>query len=139
MARPRSLAVAIGATLLILAGCAGDTQTAASSPVDRGRSIYEESCVSCHGDPVTGRGAFPGVPVHGPNGHTWHHADGQLTQVILGRIDYPGRTMPTFEGKLTEADVDDVLSYIKTGWEAEQRAFQAEISESWEILSGGGP
>jgi len=53
-------------------------------------------------------------------------------EIVLGRLSYSGRTMPSFEGKLTEEQVLAVLAYFKTTWEADQLAFQAEVSRNWE-------
>ena len=72
--------------------------------------------------------ALPGTPVHGPEGHTWHHPDGQLTAIINGTANFPGRTMPSFGDKLTDAEIVSVLEYIKSGWTPEQKKSQSDIS-----------
>ena len=77
---------------------------------------------------------MPDTPVHGPEGHTWHHADGQLTEIILGTLNIPGSTMPSFEGILTEAEVMGILDYLKTGWYQDQVEGQREVSANWEEL-----
>ena len=124
----------VTALFVTLAACAG----ASGRPnAERGASIYAENCQSCHGDAATGRQAIPGTPTHGPEGHTWHHADGQLVQIVLGKLRIPGRAMPAFEGILSEQDIQDVLAYLKSSWSAEQREFQAEVSENWLILQNG--
>lgn len=120
-----------------LAGVIGVTACATgagSGPghVEHGQHLYAQQCASCHGDAATGRGAVPPAPNHGPEGHTWHHADGDLAGIILGRLDYPSRSMPSFAGKLTEADVAAVLAHIKAGWTEAQRTQQAELSRRWE-------
>lgn len=102
--------------------------------VQRGQSLYAENCQVCHGDAATGEGGIVNAPVHGPDGHTWHHADGQLTDIILGRLNFPGRTMPSFEGTLSEEDVYAILAFFKSNWESDQLAFQAEVSMNWETL-----
>ena len=81
--------------------------------------------------PETGKGAVDNAPVHGPDGHTWHHPDGQLRELILGTLDYPGKTMPSFAEKLTDGEIDAVLEYIKSNWESEQRELQEEVSRNW--------
>lgn len=72
--------------------------------------------------------------MHGPEGHTWHHADGQLVDIILGRLDIPGTTMPSFESLLTEAEAMGILDYMKTGWYQNQLEAQREVSANWEEL-----
>ena len=121
------------AMTLAMASCAGEGKKDLPDPA-HGASIYAEHCLVCHGVAATGDPAIPTAPPHGPEGHTWHHADGQLVQIILGELQFPGRTMPSFKGKLTEAEVLDVLAYLKTGWEPDQLEFQAEVSENWRTL-----
>lgn len=84
---------------------------------------------------MTGEGRDDGfslAPIHGPEGHTWHHADGQLLDLIQGRSTYPDRTMPKFEGVLSDADVNAVVEFLKLGWTEEQLTFQREVSANWE-------
>ena len=50
--------------------------------VARGSEVYATYCHTCHGD-SRGIGARPGVPSHGPDGHTWHHSDRNLRETIL--------------------------------------------------------
>ena len=78
-----------------------------------------------------------GAPIHGPSGHTWHHADSQLVDIVLGRLSYLARTMPSYEATLSEKDVLAILAYLKTNWPPEQRAFQEEASRNWEKLQKG--
>ncbi len=124
------LALGMAFLLFAFAACTG-SQEGGQPDAERGATIYSENCQVCHGDATTGNRAIPNAPTHGPQGHTWHHADGQLVQIIFGQLDFPGKTMPSFEGKLTEGEVRDVLGYIKSGWPAEMRQSQAEASENW--------
>ena len=98
--------------------------------VELGRTIYAEDCQVCHGEARTGRGGLANAPVHGPDGHTWHHPDGQLRELILGALDYPQKTMPSFVGRLTDSEVDAVLEYIKSNWDTTQLEWQAEVSRN---------
>lgn len=127
-------------TLVLAAGCATgsqpDRETAAS--IAQGRHLYGQLCLSCHGDAATGEGAVPAAPWHGPQGHTWHHPDGQLEAIILGQFTYPGRTMPSFDAQLSEEDIAAILDYLKEGWTPEQREVQAEASQNWEEFQNSG-
>jgi mono/diheme cytochrome c family protein len=118
--------------LFLLALSGGCGSSGATRPIenDAGRDIYMQDCVACHGDPVTGENALPGTPIHGPEGHTWHHPDGQLTGIIDGSVNFPGRTMPSFGDKLTQAEIASVLEYIKAGWMPEQLRLQSEVSRN---------
>lgn len=101
----------------------------------RGGEIYAQQCQACHGDAATGDEALPGVPVHSVDGHTWHHADGQLSQIILGELNYPGRTMPSFGEVLTEEDIEAILAFFKSNWRPTQRASQEEASRNWDFIN----
>ena len=132
-ARKTLLLMTAGLLLAAVAAC-GTGEGAPPAGKDRGSAIYAKECQQCHGDAATGEGALPGNPIHGPDGHTWHHADGQLVDIVLGRLHYPGKTMPAFEGVLSKEDVLDVLAYLKTSWDPRQIEAQDQVSENWEQL-----
>lgn len=135
-ARPL-LFICLTVTALILAtvGCSQSTPTDSgqidSAQVDAGRTLYAEECQTCHGEAATGQGVLPNTPVHAPSGHTWHHHDDQLIDLILGRLQYDGRQMPSFQDSLSESDIIGILAYIKTGWQQDQREAQARITRDW--------
>lgn len=133
--------VMTGAWLFALVGCtAPSSRDVVEQQLARGEELYRANCQSCHGDARTGAGALPGVPMHGPEGHTWHHSDRNLKEIIL---DGPGETgemmrrmmgvpestprMPAWRGTLSEEEVDAILAYIKQGWTPQQRDFQQRI------------
>jgi mono/diheme cytochrome c family protein len=109
-------------------------------PMQRGEELYNAYCASCHGGRTGGRMMdFP--PVHNANGHTWHHPDCQLREIIhngggemgdmmrrmMGSSDSP--RMPAFADTLTDEEIDAILGYIKTWWTPQQRAMQATATE----------
>ncbi len=111
----------------------------AADQLTRGEALYRANCQGCHGDARTGEGGLPGVPVHGPEGHTWHHSDRNLTEIILDgsgpmgemmrdMMGIPPETprMPAWRGTLSEEEIAAILAYIKAGWTPEQRRFQQE-------------
>jgi mono/diheme cytochrome c family protein len=119
------------------------TMTAAPAnaiEVAAGQAIYAANCASCHGDKLQGQpnwkerkadGKLP-APPHDATGHTWHHPDQQLFNIIkrgVGAIvpNYP-TDMIGFEGKLSDQDIWNVLAYIKSRWPADIQAKQAEIT-----------
>lgn len=107
-----------------------------------GQQVYAQQCASCHG--ADGEGQFPdapmqpdstgriGAPPHDETGHTWHHADALLYDIVRngGRgtpdMFYP---MPDFGDQLTEAEIAAVIVYIKTMWTDEQRQQQIQLSQ----------
>ncbi len=107
----------------------------------RGQALYYANCASCHGGP-TGGGMMDYPPRHNSNGHTWHHPDCELKQIIreggdemtaMMRDMMASREAPkmlAFKDKLSDADIDAVLAYIKTMWYAGQRELQAEVTQA---------
>ena len=132
--------VAAAAALALAAGACG-TPGGAPTPtpfvitpcaelVAQGRTLYAQSCATCHGN-ERGEGRYAGAPPHTGEGHTWHHADRQLVEWVLDGP--PLRTaMPAFRGQLSEEEVVAVLAYIKTLWTEEQRQRQAEMSRLYD-------
>ena len=107
--------------------------------VARGKVIYDQYCASCHGANLEGQpnwrhrlptGALP-APPHDVTGHTWHHADQDLFEMVKNGVpsilpNYK-TDMPTFKGLLSDADIWAVLSFIESTWPADIRARQQQI------------
>ncbi|MDP6514107.1 MAG: cytochrome c [SAR202 cluster bacterium] len=121
--------------MLILAPALGCGGSDAESQVTIGETLYAEHCQLCHGDAKSGEGALADVPTHGPDGHTWHHADGQLVDIIIGRLSYRGKKMPAFGGTISDEEAMAILEYFKTGWPAEILEAQQEASKNWNALN----
>lgn len=106
-------------------------ETAASPAVlAQGESLYAANCARCHGF-GTGGSITDIPPPHNANGHTWHHPDQQLTDIVLNGLDFAvegQQTMPAFKGQLTPEQVQAILAYIKTWWTGEQRSYQATVT-----------
>ena len=129
---------------VLLSACTDSTSSDDGEPgkaaLESGRVLYTTSCQSCHGD-QQGVGRLELASSHGPEGHTWHHADGQLLQMVLDGTDVLQASvglppsvleMPPFKDKLTQAEVLAILSYLKTWWTEQQRDSQAAISRQWQ-------
>ena len=125
--RPAAVPV-VGAALaaVVFNGCGDD----AEAELARGEQLYEMHCVACHGG-ATGGHIADIPPRHNAEGHTWHHTDCDLVDIVLTGM--PQREgvpeMPAFGDRLTEDDVEAILASIQTWWEPDQRAFQAEVTE----------
>ena len=97
-----------------------------------GSALYAANCQVCHGD-SNGAGGRGGAPIHNDRGHTWHHPDAQLSGWVLnGKLGFGSRGMPALGDKLTEPEVDAILTYIKSWWTNDQRDSQADISERYQ-------
>lgn len=127
----RALAV-VGALAAVTAACGDRGFDPDPDVVARGQELYVASCVQCHGGPTGGQiSDIP--PRHNAQGHTWHHSDCLLRDIVLeGFPPRPGATgdevMPAFGDDLTDADVDAILTYITTWWTDEQRRAKAEVT-----------
>ncbi len=122
--------------ILVFSSCNGASRQPGTTPskglIEKGALLYQANCQSCHGG-ATGGKLRDIPPPHNANGHTWHHADQQLTDMILNGISFSleEQKMPAFKDKLTEEDVKAVLAYIKTWWTEEQRSWQRKVTEDW--------
>lgn len=111
-----------------------------AADISAGKELYAQNCASCHGENLEGQpnwqrrlanGRMP-APPHDATGHSWHHSDRNLfivTRDGVGAV-VPGyeSDMPAFGDILTDDEIADVLSYIKSTWPARQREFQAQVS-----------
>lgn len=121
---------------------AGSGDRIALEEVARGHKIYMVNCAQCHGNRLEGQtnwqtpypnGRMP-APPHDGTGHTWHHPDDMLAGIIKnGMKPYvePGyeSDMPAFGGRLSDQDIHDVLSFIKSTWPEEAIRWQADVSK----------
>jgi mono/diheme cytochrome c family protein len=119
-----------GIVALLAVGC-GSAASDDAAVVQRGAELYEANCASCHGW-ATG-GAISDIPPrHNAEGHTWHHGDCVLAEIVRdGPAPRPEAgddvpTMPAFGDQLSDEDIDAILVFVRTWWTDEQREFQAE-------------
>lgn len=133
---------------LMMSACTtgrSDEQYIATNPeaYTLGQQVYIQNCASCHGE--NGEGQFPdapmqpdstgriGAPPHNGEGHTWHHDDDLLYQIVReggmgnAQMFYP---MPAFGEHLSEEEIEAVIFYIRTFWTEEQRQSQQAISNA---------
>ncbi|MBA5871407.1 MAG: c-type cytochrome [Nitrospira sp. CR2.1] len=115
----RRVAVVGGGLLLmaanmVMGGAAGGAE--GKSNPEAGKKIYLESCQNCHGP--TGKGdsdmaAYLSPPPANLTAKaTQSKTDAQLRKVILeGR---PGTAMTGYEGAFEEAQVTDLIAYIRS-------------------------
>ena len=117
--------------------------------VMRGKTIYASHCAACHGAKLEGQpdwrmrlsnGRLP-APPHDASGHTWHHPDKVLIDIIKNGL-VPGKTapdgyqsdMPAYAGLLSDEEVAAVLAYIKSHWPPELLDLQRTVT----LQPGGG-
>ena len=102
-----------------------------------GKALYEQHCASCHGLEGEGQpdwkvpgpnGVYP-APPHTADGHTWHHADQLLLQIMANGGSRPNSSMPGFREQLTATEMAAILAYIKTFWGEQELEFQQQMTE----------
>jgi mono/diheme cytochrome c family protein len=142
----RSILIGVFAGLFGVATLAHATEARPASlnqqQVDTGRVIYQQQCAACHGVQGEGKpgwqqrdaqGELP-PPPHGPEGHTWKHADGMLYRIIRDGWRDPFNktkrlTMPAYGETLSPHEIRAVITYLKTLWTPEQQSIQREESQ----------
>ena len=92
--------------------------------LSRGAVLFEQNCAECHGAQGQGaqdwqkpdkNGKFLPPPLNGL-GHTWHHPMAVLTYTIKNGTGKIGGNMPAFAGKLTGAQIEDILVFVQAKW-----------------------
>ena len=123
------------AVVALLAGCgkAPGADPGDAAKVAVGSTVYQQHCAACHGAKLEGQpnwrsplpnGRMP-APPHDESGHTWHHADAVLFGITkYGLVSYapPGyqSDMPAYAGKLSDAEIWAVLSFIQSHWKTKE-------------------
>lgn len=95
-----------------------NVQTAVSAEtraVENGRSKYQQNCQVCHGAAGKGDGIAASELRHKPSNlpnklNSWFKTDaGLIKKIMRGKGE-----MPAWQGILSEADVKDIFSYIRS-------------------------
>jgi mono/diheme cytochrome c family protein len=104
--------------------------------IAEGKPLYDAYCASCHGidgagaedwKTVNADGSYP-PPPHDSTGHTWHHSDRLLIDLIANGSDFAQSRMPAFGDRLSTGQIEAILEHIKTWWGPEERARQWDAS-----------
>ncbi|MEB2399950.1 c-type cytochrome [Parapusillimonas sp. JC17] len=113
------------------------------SLVIQGKAIYANNCAACHGEALQGQpnwrermsnGRLP-APPHDKTGHTWHHPDAMLVDMVKNGL-VPGKTappgyvsdMPAYRDILSDQEIIAVLAYIKSTWPPKVLEAQKEVT-----------
>lgn len=145
---PGILAIAALAAAMLYVNSEQAQSRAFISPSDpaqvaRGKEVYMQYCASCHGANLEGQpewrkrlpnGRLP-APPHDESGHTWHHADAVLVDIVKNSL-VPGRTapagyqtdMPAYGETLSDEDITAVLAYIKSSWPPQALEMQRNMT-----------
>ena len=98
-----------------------------------GQTLYAQSCAACHGANLEGKpnwkvpladGSLP-PPPHDNSGHTWHHPDELLLDIVAnGSVLKANSQMPAFKEQFTIEQMAAILDFIKSKWGREEREYQ---------------
>ncbi len=105
---PKSLFASIAALAMVATACATapPVPEGADPILDRGRTVWANSCASCHG--VAGGGAKGPKLNEGAVLVSYPLVEDQIELVTTGR-----NAMPGFAGRLSEADIEAVVRYTQ--------------------------
>ena len=122
-----------GSTVTIVNTTVPPAPTLDAALASQGEVLYLQACARCHGTNLEGEanwrvtkedGSLPSPP-HDSSGHTWHHPDSLLLEIIANGGDLQfNSTMPGFADSLTEEDMIAILTYLKSSWNEEDREYQ---------------
>ena len=123
------LVAGIAVCLALPVAAQGNIPYQDAESVARGAALYQDHCAACHGEALEGQenwqrrdaeGFLP-APPHDETGHTWHHGDGLLfdivkrgTEAVVGG-GYQSN-MPGFAEVLSDQEILDTLAFIKSTW-----------------------
>ncbi|WP_277252752.1 c-type cytochrome [Neptunomonas phycophila] len=88
--------------------------------VTTGEQTFKDNCATCHGAKAQGQfnwqkpdaqGNYPPPPLNG-KAHAWHHPYPLLMKII----SEGGKTMPAWQGKLTEEEMTATIAYFQSYW-----------------------
>ncbi|MGI8515507.1 MAG: c-type cytochrome [Acidimicrobiia bacterium] len=137
----RALTTIMGAIAMVSA-CVANAGSDPNEPPDqlrvvRGEELYQQYCASCHRTDLSGDpewktpkedGSYP-PPPHDSTGHTWHHSDQVLLEIIRDGSDFAQSRMPSFGERLSDDDIGAILEFFKANWGPEEREYQRQINE----------
>lgn len=148
-------------TIVLFGACGQNHESLGGSAEDQsrvshGKSIFRGNCAACHGANGEGQpdwyirkpdGPLPAPPLNG-DGHTWHHGDGTLYQIVSrGGAIYESTNlpkyksgMPAFGETLSHQEIIAVISYIKSLWgDKMAEGLDLPIKESQALVSETDP
>jgi mono/diheme cytochrome c family protein len=117
----KTVLLAFAAVLVVAMSAPSPKANAASSHAAAGAKVFADNCTGCHGANGMGQpGLFPSLAanpyVSGDAKRVIHTVKYGLTGKIVAKgVQYDG-VMPPWRGTLTDSQIADVVSYIRTAW-----------------------
>ena len=114
MPAERIVSIMCVATLLSVASAALSTP-AFGADLAKGKSIYGDKCLKCHGEKGKGDGRKAADLEKKPADYTDKAKMAKFTDEDLKKAVKEGKKpMPAFGKKLSDEQIDDVIAYIRT-------------------------
>jgi len=105
-----SLAQVLQSTNAVVSKAASQTPSsptqaavALSEEAQKGHNLFDHNCAHCHGDDARGD--------EGPNLYNLRKSDARITAIVKGGIK---GEMPSFAKKFKDADVQNLIAYLRT-------------------------
>jgi mono/diheme cytochrome c family protein len=103
--------------------------------LNRGAKLFQEHCAQCHGPEAQGHPDWqtPGVvaapPLNG-TGNDWKRSRAEIVAVIENGAKRNGEpVMPGWKGRLSEAEINDVITWFQALW-------PPEVYSRWQRANG---
>ena len=121
----------------------GEMNSADSTTLELGATVYATNCANCHGANLEGQAEWKTpnedgtwkAPPHDETGHTWHHPDDYLLDRIyngtngLDAAMQADSNMPAYDDILTDEEIQAVPDFIKSQWPDDIKEAQAARSQ----------
>jgi mono/diheme cytochrome c family protein len=103
--------------------------------ISRGARLFEQHCAQCHGPQAQGHpdwqtpsdGSFAAAPPLNGTGNDWQRSRAELAATIkkgVRRKTDNVDIMPSWKGRLSERDIEDVINWMQSLW-------PADVYEAW--------
>ncbi len=130
---PLAAIITLALTAWVLLAGVGGGDDATTPDLAAGERVYTTHCAICHGANLEGQpdwrqrkadGRLP-APPHDDSGHTWHHDDQLLFDIVRDGLVPPRAPagyqtdMPVYGGVLSDAEIRAVLAFVASRWSDE--------------------
>ena len=117
---------------LLAAAHGVQAQAPAPAPAADGKTLFAKNCAACH--QASGKGIPGAFPALAGNAFVQGTPDDVATVLLKGRGG-----MPDFSGSLDDADIAQVLSYVRSSWGNSAAPLGAQEVGARRLSLGVGP
>lgn len=88
--------------------------SAATADAAAGKKVFDDNCTACHTATSNDNGVGPGLKGLYKNGKMPSSGKPVNDANVRKQILVGGNGMPSFKGKISDADIDSLIAYLKT-------------------------